>query len=75
MARKSIDLKSATPPEWVHVVLDNFDEFLCDHANCERKALALAMSLVVKHADRNAIIPALIERAVPRLMVWTRGRI
>ncbi|MGI9331796.1 MAG: tRNA-(ms[2]io[6]A)-hydroxylase [Gammaproteobacteria bacterium] len=63
MAKKSIDLKSATPPEWVNVVLDNFDEFLCDHANCERKASALAMSLVVKHPDRDAIIPVLIELA------------
>lgn len=67
MARKSIDLKSATPPEWVHVVLDNFDEFLCDHANCERKASALAMSLVVKHPDRDAIIPALIALAQEEL--------
>lgn len=53
----------ATHPDWVQVILDHFDEFLQDHANCERKASALAMSLVVKYADRSGIIPGLIALA------------
>lgn len=48
--------------------MDNFDEFLADHANCERKASALAMSLVVKYPDRQAIIPTLIELAREELL-------
>ena len=67
MGRKSIDLLSATHPDWVNVILENFDEFLQDHANCERKASALAMSLVVKHPDRKLIIPQLIDLAVEEL--------
>ena len=63
MTRRSVDLHSTTPPEWVEVVLAGFDEFLCDHANCERKASALAISLAVKHPDRTAMIPALLELA------------
>ena len=63
MGRKSIDLASETDPQWVHVILENFDEFLCDHANCERKASALAMCLVVKHPDRERIVPSLIALA------------
>lgn len=63
MSRKSIDLKLATDPEWVHSVLDDFDAFLADHANCERKASALAMSLVVKYPDRSEILPVLIAVA------------
>ena len=63
MARKSIDLKIATDPDWVQVILDDFDTFLADHANCERKASALAMSLVVKHPDRTLILPTLIAVA------------
>ena len=63
MARKSIDLKRATDPDWVQVILDDFDAFVADHANCERKASALAMSLVVKHPDRALIIPTLISIA------------
>lgn len=60
MGRKSIDLQVVTHPDWVQVVLDDFDAFLADHANCERKASALAMSLVIKYPDRTQIIPALI---------------
>jgi tRNA-(ms[2]io[6]A)-hydroxylase len=63
MGRKSIDLKSATDPNWVQTVLDDFDTFLADHANCERKASALAMSLIVRFQDRTRIIPALIAIA------------
>ena len=67
MARKSIDLLIATDPDWVQVILDNFDAFIQDHANCERKASALAMSLVVKHPDRTRIISSLIALAQEEL--------
>ena len=63
MARKSVDLLCATPGRWVQVILDDFDTFLADHANCERKASALAMSLVVKYPQRTAITAALIAIA------------
>ncbi|MDJ0654840.1 MAG: tRNA-(ms[2]io[6]A)-hydroxylase [Xanthomonadales bacterium] len=63
MTRRSIDLLADTNPNWVNVVMDQFDEFLCDHANCERKASALAMSLVVKYPNRTRIIPTLIDVA------------
>ena len=67
MTRKSIDLLVATDPDWVHAVLADFDAFIQDHANCERKASALAMSLVVKHPDRTRIVPALIALAQEEL--------
>ena len=63
MARKSPDLLVATHPDWVFTVLADFDAFLQDHANCERKASALAMSLVIKHPDRTRIVPTLIALA------------
>ncbi len=67
LGRKSVDLLVATHPGWVQVILDNFDAFLQDHANCERKASALAMSLVVKYPDRTRIIPDLIDLAAEEL--------
>ena len=67
MAKKSVDLQTKTDPAWVNVILENFDEFLQDHANCERKASALAMSLVVKYPDRDRIIPDLITLAQEEL--------
>lgn len=45
----------------------DFDSFLQDHANCERKASNMAMSLVAKYPDRLEIIPELIETAVEEL--------
>jgi tRNA-(ms[2]io[6]A)-hydroxylase len=63
MTRKSIDLLVATPPGWVRGIVEDFDTFLADHANCERKASALAMSLVVKYPERVEILPDLIAIA------------
>ena len=67
MARKSIELAAATDPAWVQGIVDNFDEFLQDHANCERKASALAISLVVKYPDRKHALPGLIALAQEEL--------
>lgn len=67
MARIEVKLKSATHPEWVNVILENFDEFMQDHANCERKASALALSMVMKYPDRKAMIPHLIRLAQEEL--------
>ena len=67
MTRKSTDLLVATHPDWVQTVLADFDAFIQDHANCERKASALAMSLVVKHPDRTRIVPTLIALAQEEL--------
>jgi tRNA-(ms[2]io[6]A)-hydroxylase len=56
-------LRIPTPPAWTRHVLANFDEFLRDHANCERKASATAMAFVVHYPDRAEIIPAMVELA------------
>jgi len=63
LTRKSVALLVSTPPEWAEIALSDFNAFLSDHANCERKASALAMSMVVKYRDRPHIIPALIALA------------
>ncbi|MBL4658070.1 MAG: tRNA-(ms[2]io[6]A)-hydroxylase [Flavobacteriales bacterium] len=65
--KHSIDLKCETSPEWVKVVMADFDAFLLDHADCERKASAMAMSFIAKYPDRKEIIPELIETALEEL--------
>jgi tRNA-(ms[2]io[6]A)-hydroxylase len=65
--KHSIDLKCETNPEWVKTVMADFDTFLLDHADCERKASAMAMSFIAKYPDRKEIIPELIETAVEEL--------
>ncbi len=65
--KKSIDLVYTTPPEWANVVLSDFNAFLQDHADCERKASAMAMSFIAKCPDRVEIIPELIDTAIEEL--------
>ena len=63
----NLDIKEATPDAWVEAVISDFGSFLQDHADCERKASATAMSLVAKYPNRTEIIPELIETAVEEL--------
>lgn len=63
----TLDLKVASPEAWVKAVISDFSSFLQDHADCERKASATAMSLVAKYPNRTEIIPELIETAVEEL--------
>jgi len=63
----SIDVKVSSSPEWLEAVLLDFDSFLKDHADCERKASAMATSLIAKYPEKEAIIPAMIETAIEEL--------
>ena len=63
----SIELSCESSKEWIDAVMNDFDSFLQDHANCERKASAMAMSFVAKFPDRTEILPELIETAIEEL--------
>ena len=63
----SLELTVPTRPGWVDAVMADLPSFLQDHADCERKASALAMSLVAKYPDRLEIIPELIATGVEEL--------
>lgn len=63
----NLDLACDSSPEWLEAVMADFDSFLQDHADCERKASSMAMSFVAKYPDRKEIIPELIETAVEEL--------
>ncbi|MFK7953556.1 MAG: tRNA-(ms[2]io[6]A)-hydroxylase [Ekhidna sp.] len=62
-----IDLTVETKKEWVDAVMNDFDSFLQDHADCERKASAMALSFVAKYPNRLEIIPELIDTSVEEL--------
>ena len=62
-----IDLTVPSKREWITAVMDDFDAFLQDHADCERKASGMALSLVAKYPNRVEIIPELIETSVEEL--------
>lgn len=63
----NLDIGAPSPQGWISAVLNDFNAFLQDHADCERKASATAMSLVAKYPNRLEIIPELIETAVEEL--------
>lgn len=63
----NLDLASESRQEWIDAVMNDFDSFLQDHADCERKASSMAMSFVAKYPDRTEIIPELIETGIEEL--------
>ena len=60
---EQLPLLRATPDSWVGLVLANFDEFLLDHASCERKAAASALSLLARHADQPQLVETMVTVA------------
>ena len=65
--KRNLPLTVPSPPEWIKTVLADFDSFLQDHADAERKASGFAMSMVAKYPDRVEIIPELIETALEEM--------
>ncbi len=63
----SIEVKAESSQEWIDAVMADFPSFLQDHADCERKASAMAMSLIAKYPDKEYIIPDLIETALEEM--------
>lgn len=67
MEVSDLTLKAESSQEWVACVVNNFDDFLKDHADCERKASSMAMSFVAKYPNRTEIIPELIHTGIEEL--------
>ncbi|WP_235298889.1 tRNA-(ms[2]io[6]A)-hydroxylase [Portibacter marinus] len=63
----NLDIKAPSSQEWINAVMSDFDSFLQDHLDCERKASSMAMSFVAKYPDRKEIIPDLIETGIEEL--------
>ena len=57
-----VELLCETSPEWLRFALAHFDEVLVDHAHCEKKAAAHALSMLAAFPD----VPGL-PRAMARL--------
>ncbi len=57
----------SSPQEWLAAVLDNFDEFLIDHAANEKKASAVAMSLISHYPDKTLLVEEMIDLALEEL--------
>ncbi|MGJ8663778.1 MAG: tRNA-(ms[2]io[6]A)-hydroxylase [Marinicella sp.] len=67
MSETEYELRVKTSPEWVTVAKADFDSFLQDHAACERKAAALAMSMVQHYPDKPDLIRGMIDLAMEEM--------
>ena len=58
-------LRIASSPEWLEAVLGDFDAFLVDHAACERKASATALTLISHYPDRELLVRDMLGTLSP----------
>lgn len=69
-------LQITTSRDWVNLNVEKIDEFLLDHASCERKASGMAMSMVAHYPDRPKLVREMISLAQEELehfrQVWIR---
>lgn len=61
-------LACQTPPSWVDAAVANLDTLLIDHANCEKKAAATAMSLLYRHVDKTELLTVMSRLAREELL-------
>jgi tRNA-(ms[2]io[6]A)-hydroxylase len=81
-----LGLKLPTDPRWAHVVEENLEEILVDHAYCEQKAASTAISFIVTYPELNDLVKSMSSLAreemshfemVHKLILernWTLGR-
>ncbi|MFW7379571.1 MAG: tRNA-(ms[2]io[6]A)-hydroxylase [Oligoflexus sp.] len=60
LIHEQLPLRTASSSDWLGAVESDFDRFLADHASCERKAAALAMSFIGKFPSRKALVEPMI---------------
>lgn len=60
-------MRTPTPPGWLPVALSRWHDMLVDHAHCEKKAAAHAITLVSQYPEQAAIVPPLIALAQEEL--------
>jgi tRNA-(ms[2]io[6]A)-hydroxylase len=56
-----------SPKEWLPHVLANFEQFLQDHASCEKKASGMAMNIASHYPDKPKLLSAMADLAVEEL--------
>jgi len=62
-----IRLACDSPLAWVNAVMSDFDTFLIDHAACERKAAAVATSMICHYPDRNRLVAEMADLAAEEM--------
>ena len=60
-------LKQVTSSAWLETVMADFDNFLLDHASCEKKASGMAISMISHYPDKPELVREMLNLAVEEL--------
>jgi tRNA-(ms[2]io[6]A)-hydroxylase len=60
-------LKQKSPQSWLDAVLGDFNQFLVDHASCEKKASGMAISMISHYPDKPVLVKAMLDLAIEEL--------
>ncbi len=60
-------LKHHSSQSWLKTVLGDFDQFLVDHASCEKKASGMAISMISHYPDKPVLVKAMLDLAIEEL--------
>lgn len=52
---------------WIECVLENFDNFLLDHASAEKKASGMAINMLSHYPDKPTLVQRMAELAIEEL--------
>ncbi len=65
-------LKAPTDERWLEQVLRHTEQLLADHAHCEKKAAATAMSLIARYPDDRVLVRSMLHLAQEELEHFAR---
>ncbi len=60
-------LRFQTTQEWSQAVLTDFDAFLNDHAQAEKKASGMAISMLSHYSDKPELVKAMIDLSIEEM--------
>lgn len=60
-------LISPSSDAWIRCVLENFNDFLLDHASAEKKASGMAMNMLSHYPDKTDLVKKMVELAIEEL--------
>ena len=60
-------LRMATSSQWTQTVLSDFNLFLNDHAQAEKKASGMAMSMLSHYSDRPELVREMVDLSIEEL--------
>ncbi len=62
-----LTLRLQTPSAWTQTVLTDFNVFLNDHAQAEKKASGMAMSMLSHYPDKPELVREMVELSIEEL--------